>query len=310
MKTRVTEVLGIKYPVICGAMAGNVSRPKLVAAVSEAGGLGVLASGTITPDELRVQIDQVKALTDKPFAVNLLMRSENADEMAKIVVEKGVKIVMSGAGSPERFMSFFKENGVKVVPVIPNVKTALKMESLGVDAVVAEGMESGGFIGETTTLPLIPQVCDAVKIPVIAAGGIADGRTMAATFILGAEGVQMGTRFLACEECEIHDNFKKSVVAANDTATVIMGKGVKHGVRGLRTPKSDEILAAEKAGDHPLFLKLLFSSIQNAVERGDIENGSMMCGQIAGIVNDIKPAKAIIEEICGEAEKILGGVNL
>lgn len=304
MKTSVTEVLGIEYPVICGAMAA-VSSPKLAAAVSEAGGLGVLASGTLTADELRKQIDETKSLTKKPFAVNLLMRSDNADEMTKIIIEKGVKIVMSGAGSPERFMPAFKENGIKVVPVIPNVKTALKMESIGVDAIVAEGMESGGFVGETTTLPLIPQVCDAVKIPVIAAGGIADGRAMAASFILGARGIQMGTRFLASDECEIHDNFKKAVLDANDTATVIMGRALNHGVRGIRTNMSAKMLEAEKNGDYKTFYNLLVTSVHNAILKGDIENGSMMCGQIAGTVHDIKPVKDIIEEICADAENIL-----
>ncbi|MBQ3378904.1 MAG: nitronate monooxygenase [Clostridia bacterium] len=304
MKTSVTEVLGIEYPVICGAMAA-VSSPRLVAAVSEAGGLGVLASGTLKPDELRRYIDETKALTDKPFAVNLLMRSDNADEMTDIIIEKGVKIVMSGAGSPERFMPKFKENGIKVVPVIPNVKTAKKMEALGVDAVVAEGMESGGFIGETTTLPLIPQVCDAVKIPVIAAGGIADGRAMAAAFILGARGIQMGTRFLACEECDIHDNCKSAVVAANDTATVIMGRALRHGVRGLRTEVSEKLLEAERNGDGKTFHNVLIESVGNAVRGGDMTNGSLMCGQIAGVIHDVKPARDIIVDICREAENIL-----
>lgn len=304
MKTSVTEVLGIEYPVICGAMAA-VSSPKLVAAVSEAGGLGVLASGTLTADELRQQIDETKALTKKPFAVNLLMRSDNADEMTKIIIEKGVTIVMSGAGSPERFMPAFKEHGIKVVPVIPNVKTALKMEAIGVDAIVAEGMESGGFVGETTTFPLIPQICDAVKIPVIAAGGIADGRAMAASFILGARGIQMGTRFLASDECEIHQNFKKAVLNANDTATVIMGRALRHGVRGIRTNTSEKMLEAEKNGDYKTFYNLLVTSVHNAIHKGDIENGSMMCGQIAGIIHDIKPVKDIIVEICTDAENIL-----
>ncbi|MBQ4248845.1 MAG: nitronate monooxygenase [Clostridia bacterium] len=309
MKTSVTEVLGIEYPVICGAMAA-VSSPKLAAAVSEAGGLGVLASGTLTPDELRRQIDETKALTKKPFAVNLLMRSDNADEMTDIIIEKGVKIVMSGAGSPERFMEKFKANGIKVVPVIPNVKTAKKMEALGVDAIVAEGMESGGFIGETTTLPLIPQVCDAVKIPVIAAGGIADGRAMAAAFILGARGIQMGTRFLASEECEIHDNCKSAVVGANDTATVIMGRAIRHGVRGLRTEASEKLLEAEKNGDGKMFHNLLITTVGNAVRGGDMTDGSLMCGQIAGVIHDVKPARDIIKGICDDAENILKNFKL
>ncbi len=304
MRNGVTEALGIKYPVICGAMAG-ISSPKLAAAVSNAGGLGVLASGPLTPERLATQIDETKALTNKPFAVNLLLRNKNIEEIIDVIVKKGVGIVMSGAGSPEKFMPVFKENNIKVVPVIPSVKAAKKMEAVGVDAIVAEGMESGGFIGETTTLPLIPQVCDAVKIPVLAAGGIADGRAMAAVMLLGAQGVQMGTRFLASEECEIHMNYKQAVLNANDSATVVMGRAVKHGVRGLKTEMSAKLIELESQGDFTGFQKLLFQSAHEAIYNGDVTNGSMMCGQIAGVIHEIKPVKDIIEEICSDAENVI-----
>lgn len=240
MKTKVTELLGIEYPIIQGGMAW-VADHHIAAAVSEAGGLGLIAAANAPAEWVREQIREAKKLTDKTFGVNIMLMSPSADEVAKIVVEEGIKVVTTGAGSPEKYMEAWKAAGVKVIPVVASVALARRMERCGADAVVAEGTESGGHIGETTTMALVPQVVDAVKIPVIAAGGIADGRGIAAAFMLGAEAVQMGTRFVATEECHVHENYKQFLLKARDIDTRVTGRTTGHPVRILRNPMTKEL---------------------------------------------------------------------
>lgn len=307
---RVTELLGIQYPVFQGAMA-QISRHQLVSAVSNAGGLGILASGGMTADEVREEIRKTKALTDKPFAVNLMLMMDNVAEIVEVLIEEGVKVVTTGAGTPKPYMPRLKEAGIKVVPVIPSVKLALKMQELGCDAVVAEGMEAGGHIGETASMPLTRQVAAALDIPVICAGGVADGHGVVAAFALGAEGVQMGTIFLAAEECPIPDSYKQAVLDAVDTSTVVTGRKFKAPVRCIRNAMTDKYLEieAQATSRHDLE-EITMGALAKAVKDGDAENGSLMAGQIAGLVNDIKPAKAIIETIFTEAEHVLKKLHL
>ncbi|HFI0083303.1 TPA: nitronate monooxygenase [Streptococcus suis] len=307
---RVTELLGIQYPVFQGAMA-QISRHQLVSAVSNAGGLGILASGGMTADEVREEIRKTKALTDKPFAVNLMLMMDNVAEIVEVLIEEGVKVVTTGAGTPKPYMPRLKEAGIKVVPVIPSVKLALKMQELGCDAVVAEGMEAGGHIGEMASMPLTRQVAAALDIPVICAGGVADGHGVVAAFALGAEGVQMGTVFLAAEECPIPDSYKQAVLDAVDTSTVVTGRKFKAPVRCIRNAMTDKYLEieAQATSRHDLE-EITMGALAKAVKDGDAENGSLMAGQIAGLVNDIKPAKAIIETIFTEAEHVLKKLHL
>ena len=307
---RVTELLGIQYPVFQGAMA-QISRHQLVSAVSNAGGLGILASGGMTADEVREEIRKTKALTDKPFAVNLMLMMDNVAEIVEVLIEEGVKVVTTGAGTPKPYMPRLKEAGIKVVPVIPSVKLALKMQELGCDAVVAEGMEAGGHIGETASMPLTRQVAAALDIPVICVGGVADGHGVVAAFALGAEGVQMGTVFLAAEECPIPDSYKQAVLDAVDTSTVVTGRKFKAPVRCIRNAMTDKYLEieAQATSRHDLE-EITMGALAKAVKDGDVENGSLMAGQIAGLVNDIKPAKAIIETIFTEAEHVLKKLHL
>ncbi|HFI0664666.1 nitronate monooxygenase family protein [Streptococcus suis] len=307
---RVTELLGIQYPVFQGAMA-QISRHQLVSAVSNAGGLGILASGGMTADEVREEIRKTKALTDKPFAVNLMLMMDNVAEIVEVLIEEGVKVVTTGAGTPKPYMPRLKEAGIKVVPVIPSVKLALKMQELGCDAVVAEGMEAGGHIGEMASMPLTRQVAAALDIPVICAGGVADGHGVVAAFALGAEGVQMGTVFLAAEECPIPDSYKQAVLDAVDTSTVVTGRKFKAPVRCIRNAMTDKYLEieAQATSRHDLE-EITMGALAKAVKEGDAENGSLMAGQIAGLVNDIKPAKAIIETIFTEAEHVLKKLHL
>ena len=270
MKTRVTELLGIEYPIIQGGMAW-VADHHIAAAVSEAGGLGLIAAANAPAEWVREQIREAKKLTDKPFGVNIMLMSPNADEVAKIVVEEGIKVITTGAGSPEKYMEAWKAAGVKVIPVVASVALAKRMERCGADAVVAEGTESGGHIGETTTMALVPQVVDAVKIPVIAAGGIADGRGIAATFMLGAEAVQMGTRFVATQECNVHENYKQFVLKAKDIDTRVTGRTTGHPVRTLRNPMTKEYLEKEAAGASFEELELLtLGGLRKAVVDGDV----------------------------------------
>lgn len=305
MKTRITEILGIEYPIIQGGMAW-VAEHRLAAAVSNAGGLGIIGAASAPPEIVRAEIRKCKELTDKPFGVNVMLLNPNAEEVAKVVVEEGVKVVTTGAGNPSKYMAMWKEAGVKVIPVVASVALAKLMERGGADAVVAEGMESGGHIGFTTTMTLVPQVVDAVSIPVIAAGGIADGRGMAAALMLGAEAVQMGTRFVVAEESIVHENYKKKVIKASDIDSEITGASTGHPVRCLRNKMTRQYLELEKSGaDFMELEKLTLGSLRNAVMDGDVVNGTVMAGQIAGLIKEEKSCKEILEEIITEAKSVV-----
>jgi len=306
MKTQITQLLGIQYPIFQGGMAW-IAESTLAAAVSNAGGLGIIAGGSAPIDYLREQIRRCKELTDKPFGVNIMLMSPNAEELAKLVIEEKVPVVTTGAGNPGKYMAAWKEAGVKVIPVVPSVALAVRMERAGADAVIAEGTESGGHIGENTTMCLVPQVVDAVKIPVIAAGGIADGRGVAASFMLGAQGVQVGTRFLAAQECQIHPTYKELVVKAKDTDSIVTGRYTGHPCRNVRTKFTKKLASGEKDGSltPDEFEQLTLGSLRKAVQEGNLEEGSFLCGAIAGMIKDVKPAKEIIEEMFAQAEKLL-----
>ncbi len=305
MKTRITELLGIEYPIIQGGMAW-VAEHKLAAAVSNAGGFGLIGGASASADIIREEIRKAKELTDKPFGVNVMLMSPHADEVAKVVVEEGIKAVTTGAGSPEKYMEMWKEAGVKVIPVVASVALAKRMEKYGADAVVAEGCESGGHIGSQTTMTLVPQVVDAVSIPVIAAGGVADGRGMAAAMMLGAEAVQVGTRFVASTEAVVHDNYKEKIVKAKDIDSEVTGMSNGHPIRVLRNKMTREYLKMEKEGASFEELEYLtLGSLRKAVVEGDVMNGSLMAGQIAGMIHDIKSCKEIVEEMNAQAEKLM-----
>ncbi|MCQ2540740.1 MAG: enoyl-[acyl-carrier-protein] reductase FabK [Lachnospiraceae bacterium] len=306
MKTKITELLGIEYPIIQGGMAW-VAEHKLAAAVSNAGGLGLIGAASAPPEIVREEVRKCRELTDKPFGVNIMLLNPNADEVAKMVVEEGVKVVTTGAGSPSKYMSMWKEAGVVVIPVVASVAMAKMMERAGADAVVAEGMESGGHIGSTTTMALLPQVVDAVSIPVIGAGGIGDGRGFAAAYMLGAEAVQMGTRFVVANESIVHENYKNKVVKASDVDSEVTGLSTGHPVRCLRNKMTREYLKLEKEGAEFMELeKLTLGTLRNAVIDGDVVNGTVMAGQIAGLIKKQQSCKEMIEEIMTEAEALLG----
>lgn len=306
MKTRITELLGCQYPLIQGGMAW-IAEHTLAAAVSNAGGIGLIAGGSAPIDYLREQIRLCKEKTDKPFGVNIMLMSPNADDLAQLCIDEKVAVVTTGAGNPGKFIPAWKEAGIKVIPVIPSVALAKRMERAGADAVVAEGTESGGHIGENTTMCLVPQVVDALEIPVIAAGGIADGRGIAASFMLGAEGVQIGTRFLASEECQIHPTFKELVVKAKDTDSVVTGRYTGHPCRNIKTKFSKMLANGEKNGSltPEQFEEVTLGSLRKAVQDGNLEEGSFLCGAIAGMINDIKPCEAIVKELMEQAERLI-----
>ena len=305
MKTKVTELLQIEYPIIQGGMAW-VAEHHLAAAVSEAGGFGLIGAASAPPEIVREEIRKAKELTDKPFGVNIMLLNPNADEVAKIVVEEGIQAVTTGAGNPEKYMPMWKEAGVKVIPVVASVAMAKRMERYGADAVVAEGMEAGGHIGNQTTMALIPQIVDAVNIPVIAAGGIGDGRGVAASFMLGAEGVQMGTRFVVADESIVHDNYKDRIVKAKDIDSVVTCQSTGHPVRCLRNQMTKEYIKKEQEGvPFEELERMTLGSLRKAVMDGDILNGTVMAGQIAGLVSKRQSCKEILQEIMTEAEKLL-----
>lgn len=306
MKTRITELLGIEYPIIQGGMAW-VAESHLAAAVSAAGGLGLIGGANAPAEVIRNYIREVKAVTDKPFGVNVMLMSPYADEVAKVVVEEGVKVVTTGAGNPEKYMEMWKAAGIKVIPVVASVALAKRMERYGADAVVAEGTESGGHIGEATTMTLVPQVVDAVSIPVIAAGGIGDGRGIAAAFMLGAEAVQMGTRFLVAKECTIHQNYKDRVLKAKDIDSTVTGRTHGHPVRCLRNQMTREYVKLENEGKSFEELEYLtLGTLRKAVQEGDVTNGTVMAGQIAGMVSKEQTCKEMIDEMMAQAETLLG----
>ncbi len=305
MYTDICEMLGIKYPIFQGAMAW-ISDAELVSAVSNAGGLGVLATGHLDGEGCRAEIRKVKEKTDKPFAVNVMLLSAFVDDIVKVICEEKVPVVTTGAGSPLKYMAQFKEAGVKVIPVVPSVAMAKKFVKDGADAVIAEGTESGGHVGKTTTMALVPQVVDAVDVPVIAAGGIADGRGMAAATMLGASGFQLGTRFLVAKECTVHEKYKEKILKAKDIDTTTTGQSTGHPVRVLRNKLARAFEALEKNNASQEELDALGrGALRRAVKEGDVDNGSVMSGQIAGLVSKEQTAKEMIEEMYNEYKEIM-----
>ena len=298
-------MLGIEYPVIQGGMAW-VADASLAAAVSNAGGLGLISSINAGTDAVRNEIRKCRELTDRPFGVNIMLQAPNAAEIAHMVVEEGVKILTTGAGSPAQYMPMWKEAGIKVIPVVASVALALKMQAAGADAVVAEGAESGGHVGELHTMPLVPQVVDALDIPVVAAGGICDGRGAAAAFMLGADAVQVGTRFLSAEECNVHQEYKDKIIKASDVSTIVTGKSLGHPVRSLKTPFSRTFskMESDPSVNHDEVLAFGSGALRKAVQEGD-KNGSYMAGECAGMVKKTEPAKAIVEDLILGAEKVI-----
>ena len=305
MKTKITELLNIEYPVIQGGMAW-VADYHLAAAVSNAGGLGLIGAGAAPASFVKEQIEKCRALTDKPFGVNLMLMNPAADEIAEVIATSGVKVVTTGAGSPEKYMKMWKEAGVQVIPVVASVALAKIMEKSGADAVVAEGCESGGHIGELTTMALVPQVVDAVSIPVIAAGGIGDGRGVAAALMLGAQGVQVGTRFLVAEETNIHEAYKERVLKAKDIDAQVTGRSGGHPIRSLKNQMTRKYLQMEENGATFEELEsLTVGSLRKAVVEGDVKNGTVMAGQIAGMIKKKQTCKEIIVELVDEAVQIM-----
>ena len=307
MKTEITKLLGIQYPIIQGGMAW-VAEFHLAAAVSNAGGLGLIGAANAPAEWVREQIREAKKLTDKPFGVNIMLMSPYADDVAKIVAEEHVKVVTTGAGNPEKYMSMWKEAGIKVIPVVASVALAKRMERCGADAVVAEGCEAGGHIGESTTMVLVPQVAGAVKIPVIAAGGIADGRGIAAAFMLGARGVQMGTHFVVADECIVHDNYKERILKASDIDTRVTGRTTGHPVRALRNETTRKYLDMEKEGaSFEELEQLTLGGLRKAVVDGDVKTGSVMAGQSAGMVKERMSCQKLIEKLVRETDALMKG---
>lgn len=310
IKTDICELLNIEYPIFQGGMAW-IADASLASAVSNAGGLGIIAAGNANAEYVGAEIDKAKALTDKPFGLNIMLMSPFADEIAKIVVEKKVPVVTTGAGNPSKYMDMWKAAGVKVIPVVPSTGIAKLVEKNGATAVIAEGGESGGHIGELTTICLVPQVCDAVSIPVIAAGGIADGRGVAAVFMLGAHGVQLGTRFLVAKECTVHPNYKNKILKAKDIDTITTGKRLGHPVRSLKNPFAKEYFKKEydSSISNEELEALGRGALRLAAKEGDEKNGCFLAGQIAAMVNKEQTAEEIIKEIFAEAESVLGGAS-
>ena len=307
LSTPVTELLGIKYPVFQGGMAW-ISDGRLAAAVSNGGGLGIIASGNAPAEYVRNEIRKAKSMTDKPFGVNIMLLSPYADEIASVVAEEGVSVVTTGAGNPAKYMDAWKRAGIKVIPVVASVAIAKLMERLGASAVIAEGGESGGHIGELTTIVLVPLIVSAVSIPVIAAGGIATGEQAAAAFMLGAVGVQMGTRFLIADECSVSETYKEKILKAGDRCTMVTGKRLGHPVRSLRTPFARNYAKAEYS-DMPddQLEQLGIGALRKAVKDGDSENGCFLAGQVASSVNKVEKAADIVRSVIEEAEPVLKG---
>ena len=307
IKTVICDLLGIEYPIFQGGMAW-IADGKLAAAVSEGGGLGIVAAGNSNAERVREQIRLAKSLTSKPIGLNIMLQSPHADEVAEMAAEEKVDVITTGAGNPSKYMKMWKDAGIKVIPVVASVAMAKLMTRVGATAIIAEGGESGGHVGELTTMVLVPLICDATDLPVIAAGGIADGRGVAAAFMLGACGVQVGTRFLSAEECNIHPNYKQMVIKATDLATCVTGKRLGHPVRGLRTNFMRQYAKAEFSGITDEELSGQASgTLRLAVQEGDKERGCFLCGQSAAMVHEIQPAAQIVREIIEGAEPILEG---
>ena len=309
LKTAICDLLNIKYPIIQGGMV-HVATVELVSAVSNAGGLGIIGAGNAEPEWVREQIRLTKQRTSKPFGVNILLMSPFAKEVIEVVLQEKVSLVTTGAGNPGVYIPQFKEAGVKVMPVVASVALAIRLERAGVDAIVAEGMESGGEVGETTTMVLVPQVVDSVRIPVVAAGGIGDGRGLAAALALGAQGVQMGTRFVCSEECIAHSEYKEKILKARDRSTVVTGQTTGYSLRGLQNRLTRQFAELEKTGASKEELDLFGRGrVYQGLIEGKLEEGSLISGQIAGLIKEIKPVKTIIEETVAEAEAILAQLN-
>lgn len=307
MKTKITELLGIEYPIIQGAMAW-IADHHLAAAVSKAGGLGIIAGGSAPAEYIRDEIRKAREITDKPIGVNIMLLSPNADDLAQLVIDEKIEVVTTGAGNPGKYMEAWKKAGIKVMPVVASVALAKRMERAGADAVIAEGMEGGGHIGEATTMALLPQVVDAASIPVVGAGGIADGRGMAAAFMLGAEAVQCGTIFLATEECAISDKYKELVLKASDISTVVTGRPSGHPVRSLKTPLSRKLMEMEKEVDDRTLEEIeaaTAGSLRKAVQEGNYEEGTFMSGQIAGMLKELKTCEEALKIMTNGAEELL-----
>ena len=310
LRTRLTELLGIEHPIIQGGMAWTATA-ELAAAVSNAGGIGIIGAGHMPTDTLRNEIRRAKELTDRPFGVNLMLLTPHIDEIVDMVIEERVHAVTTGAGNPSKYMAGLKGAGIKVLTVVPSVALAKRMESIGADAVIGEGMEAGGHIGDLTTMVLTPQLVDALSIPVVAAGGIADGRGMAAAFALGAEGVQVGTRFMCAEECTIHPDVKAQVIRAKDRDTIVTGRSTGHPVRVLKNKLARQIMELDRDNRVEEIEALGAGKLALAMRQGDIEMGSLMAGQAAAMVCEIQPAAVIVSEILAEAEAVmrrLGGL--
>ena len=308
MKTKITELLGIEYPIVQGAMAW-IAEHHLAAAVSKAGGLGIIAGGAAPVDYIREEIHKARAITDKPLGMNIMLLSPNADDLAQLAIDEKIEVLTTGAGNPGKYIADWKNAGIKVMPVVASVALAKRMERAGADAVIAEGMEGGGHIGELTTMPLVPQVVDALSIPVIAAGGIADGRGMAAAMMLGAEGVQCGTD-LPCnaDECQISEKYKELVLKATDISTVVTGRPSGHPVRSLKTPMARKCLELEKQNTDASLEELekaTAGSLRKAVQDGNYEEGTFMSGQIAGMLKELHPCEEILKGMTAQAEDLL-----
>lgn len=298
------KLLNIKYPIIQGAMA-NIATAEFAACVSQCGGLGIIATGSLSAEQTRIEIQKCKQLTNQPFGVNIMLMNPYASEIVDVIIEEGVPVVTTGAGNPGAYMAKFKEAGIKVFPVVPSVGLAKRIERAGADALIVEGGESGGHVGEMTTMALVPQVVDAVNIPVIAAGGIADGRGMIAAFALGACGVQVGTCLLVADECPIHENYKEAVIKAKDTDTVVTGKSVNTPVRSLKNQMTREYLKLESHIESREELeKLTLGGLRKAVHDGDVKTGSVMMGQIAGMIQEKKPMQQILNEMMESTEAV------
>ncbi|MFW5998336.1 MAG: enoyl-[acyl-carrier-protein] reductase FabK [Halanaerobiaceae bacterium] len=304
-KTELCNLLNIKKPIFQGGMAW-VATGELAAAVSKAGGMGIIGSGNAPAKVVKEEIRKVKKATEKPFAVNIMLLSPFAEDIIQLVIEEKVPVITTGAGNPGKYMDRLKNNNIKVIPVVPSVALARRVERIGADAVIAEGNEAGGHIGNLTTMSLIPQISDALNIPVIAAGGIGDGRGLVAAISLGADGVQLGTRFVCAEECTAHDNYKNAIIKAKDRDAVVTGRTTGHPVRNLKNKLTRKIDKMEKKGvDSEEIEKIGTDRLRQAVREGNIEKGSVMAGQIAGMISEVQPAKTIIEEIIDQAEKIV-----
>lgn len=301
---KINELLGIEYPIFQGGMA-NIATGSFAAAVSNAGALGIIGAGGMNAETLREEIRVCKGLTEKPFGVNIMLMNPEAEKMAKIVTDEQICVVTTGAGNPGKYVETWKAAGIKVFPVVSTVSLARRLASLGVDGVIAEGCESGGHIGELTTMALVPQVCDGVDVPVIAAGGIGGGRQMAAAFILGASGVQIGTCLLASLECPIHQNYKEAIIKAGDNGTIVTGRSAGAPVRCLKNPMTREYLKMEQRGADKMDLeKFTLGSLRKAVIDGDVKYGSLMAGQVSGMVKEIRPLRQIFEEMVKEYENV------